>query len=80
MFLAWFAWSGVVASWSGNRLLRPTPATGQVIPYNDHGIFFVTLRDLITSDSILVVGVVLGLLSAACYLADAKPWRRRAPD
>jgi hypothetical protein len=74
--LAWLANGVLVMSWPGDRPLTPVPATGQVIPYVEHGVIFVTQRDLNATHMILGVCVVLGFLAAACYVADRKPWRR----
>ena len=76
-FLTLLAWVGLVASWSGHRPQTPTPATGQTVPYNNHGVMFITQRDLDTSHAILVICVALGLLAYVAYLADRKP--RRSP-
>jgi len=74
--LSWFAWIGLLSTWVGTRPRTPSPATGQVIPYEDKGILYVTRGDLDTSRVILAICVVSGLLAFACYLADRKPWRR----
>jgi hypothetical protein len=76
LLLSWFAYCGLVMSWAGHRPLSPVPTTGQVIPYNDHGVLFVTQRDLDTTHLILAFCVVFGLLAYVCYAADRKPWRK----
>ena len=72
--LAGWAWGGLVMSWAGHRPLAPTPGTGQIIPYNNHGIMFVTQRDLDTTHILLGISVASGLLAYFCYVADRRPW------
>ncbi len=76
LLLSWFAYCGLVMSWVGHRPLTPAPATGQVIPYNNHGIMFVTQRDLDTTHIILAIFAAFSVLAFACYAADRRPWRK----
>ena len=78
MVLAWFALGGLVMSWAGHRPLAPSPATGQVFPYNNHGVMFVSQRDLDATHLLLAVCAVCGALALGCYAIDRRPWRKAA--
>lgn len=71
-----FAFSGLVTSWAGHRPLAPNPATGQVIPYSNHGVMFVSQRDVDAAHLLLAICLGCGLAAFGCYLVDHRPWRR----
>lgn len=73
----WFAWGAVVWSWAGHRPFVATPATGQVIPYNNHGLMFVSKTDLNFSHLLLALAALCGVVAWAFYLADKKPWTKQ---
>jgi hypothetical protein len=74
--LTWFAWAILQDNWFQNRPRIPSPATGQVIPYDYKAVLYVTQQDLETSHMFLASCAIFGLLALACFLADRRPWRR----
>jgi hypothetical protein len=42
----WWTTCGFVMSWTGHRPLEPDPATGDIYPFNNHGIMYVSSSDL----------------------------------
>lgn len=58
-FAAWMSNAFLVTSWAGHRALSPNWETGEVIPYNNHGIMYVTQRDLDSSHLLLAAAAAL---------------------
>jgi hypothetical protein len=59
--LAWFAYGGLVMSWAGHR--PTTPDDAHPFPYQNHGLMFVSARDL--HDSHLLLAAVAGFVVLA---------------
>ena len=68
--ICWFAWAGLQMGWAGRRPLVPTPSTGNVIPFNNHGIMYVTQRDLDTERLWLLAVVVSFAIVGLCHFID----------
>ena len=63
-----FQWFYLTASWAGLRPLEPMAATGQVHPFNNHGVLYVSDGDLAASNLLFAVILAAGGLGLACVL------------
>ncbi len=64
----WFANFALVVSWAGHRPLSPVASTGNIIPYNNHGIMYVTQQDLNATHALLALSAVFIAAFGLCYL------------
>lgn len=54
---AWLGWGFLLASW-GHKPPAPNPATGHVIPFENHGLMYVTASDLWLSRGLLAATAI----------------------
>jgi hypothetical protein len=76
----WFQYTSIQLSWAGKRPLSPNLVTGQTIPFQNHGIMYVSEVDLnrlhffVTPGLMFaVIGVVLILLHKMTCMSEPQP-------
>lgn len=72
---SWIATIGFEMSWSGHRPLKPDVTSGRVIPFNNHGILYISYQDLFWWHAgLYATGALLVLVLLLIYVG-----RRVAP-
>lgn len=72
--MAWFGWGFLLTIWGRDRQETPDPATGHVIPFENHGLIYVTVGDLWISRALLAATAMFLL---ACLILELLEKRKR---
>jgi len=66
----WFQYGGIQMSWAGRRPLTPNAATGEIIPFENHGTMYVSQADLDFLHYFIVPGLAFGAIGLLVVILD----------